>query len=158
MFRTLSLGLFCFTVWLLLSGFVSAVLLGFGMVSCVLVIVIARRMQIIDAEGHPVQLFARAPGYWFWLIKEIIKANIDVAKRVLDPTLPISPTLIRVKAVQHTALGRVIYANSITLTPGTLAIRLQKDEIEVYALTREAAERLLEGEMARRVNRLEGRH
>ena len=82
---------------------------------------------------------------------------MDVAKRILSPRLPISPRVIRVKAGQQSDLARVIYANSITLTPGTVSLSLEGDEIEVHALTREAAEELESGKMDRRVTRTEGR-
>ncbi len=82
---------------------------------------------------------------------QIVIANIDVARRVLSPSLPISPTLIRVKASQSTDLGQAIYANSITLTPGTISIDVEDGEILVHALTREGAQSLLDGEMDRRV-------
>ncbi len=74
----------------------------------------------------------------------------DVTKRILDPRLPISPCLIRVKTSQTSDVGRVIYANSITLTPGTISIALEDDEILVHALTREGAEGLAGGDMDRR--------
>ena len=83
-------------------------------------------------------------------------ANLDVAKRIIDPKLPISPTLITLKPSQRGDLGRVIYANSITLTPGTVTTNLSGDTLEVHALTQEAADSLRKGDMDRRVARLEG--
>lgn len=82
-------------------------------------------------------------------------ANIDVARRILNPKLPIAPMMIRVKASQKGDLARVIFANSITLTPGTVSVDMQGDEIAVHALTPEAAEFDETGEMDRRVSRLE---
>src|SRR3546814_8150937 len=113
-------------------------------------------MDVIDKEGHPIQLGFGALTYWPWLLLEIVKSNIDVARRILDPALPISPTMIRVKASQKTELGRVIYANSITLTPGTVSVQLADGTIEVHSLTAEGAESLEEGEMDRRVTAMEG--
>jgi multicomponent Na+:H+ antiporter subunit E len=81
---------------------------------------------------------------------------VDVARRILDPKLPISPRLIKVKATQKRDLGRVIYANSITLTPGTVSVKMDGDEITVHALTREAAEGVETGAMDAKVTRLEG--
>ena len=93
--------------------------------------------------------------YLGWLTLEVIRSNLDVSRRVLSPRLPISPTLVWVPASQKTELGRVIFANSITLTPGTVSIDVQENEIEVHALSREGAEALLEGEMDRRVRAME---
>jgi len=140
--------------WLLLSGRFGPLLLGFGVASVLITVVIALRMDIVDQEGHPVHLTPQFIVYWLWLAKEIVKANIDVARRIWHPALPISPVMRRLPAGECTVLGKVIYANSITLTPGTVTTDVGDDLIEVHALTREAAEALFEGEMERRVRRL----
>jgi multicomponent Na+:H+ antiporter subunit E len=154
--RALSLGILLFLTWLLLSGFFQAFLLTLGVLSCLLVVYIALRMDVADREAHPVHLSPRIIGYWFWLLKEIWLAAIDVTKRVLSRKPDISPVLVQLKTSQRTELGQVIYANSITLTPGTFAIRIFDDQILVHALSREGAEALAEGEMDRRVTRVEG--
>ena len=154
---TVSLGLALIGTWLLWSGHFEALLLALGLVSCALVLVIALRMKLVDREGVPLSLLPGLPLYAPWLLWEVFKANVDVARRVLDPRLPISPRLIRVKASQRTALARTVYANSITLTPGTVSVELEGDEITVHALTAEAALELESGKMDRRVCRLEGR-
>ncbi|MEE8216319.1 MAG: Na+/H+ antiporter subunit E, partial [Acidiferrobacterales bacterium] len=131
-------------------------LIGLGALSVLLVVTIALRMGVVDREGHPIHLSPKALLYWPWLAWEIVKSNVDVARRILSPTLPISPTVIRLKASQKSELGKVIYANSITLTPGTVSIDIDGDKIEVHALTREAAQALRTGDMDRRVTRFEG--
>ena len=153
--HSISLGLVLFGVWLLLSGFFEPLLLGLGVLSCVVVVSIANRMDVIDHEGHPNHLGWRILTYWLWLAVEIFKANLDVARRVLDPKLPIHPVLVRVKASQASELGQVIYANSITLTPGTVSMQVEGGEILVHAITREMAEDLEGGEMDRRVTAVE---
>lgn len=156
MAHSVSLALVLFALWLFLSGVFEPLLIVLGAVSAVIVVVLAHRMDVIDREGHPVHLTWRALLFWPWLASEIVKANMDVSRRVLDPRLPITPTLVRVKASQKTDLGQVIYANSITLTPGTVSVDLQDDYILVHALTREGAQTLAEGEMDRRVGSVEG--
>jgi multicomponent Na+:H+ antiporter subunit E len=94
--------------------------------------------------------------YWPWLLWEIVKANLEVARLILAPRMAISPTVIKVKASQPDELGQVIYANSITLTPGTVSIDVRDATIEVHAITREMAEGLQTGEMDRRVTQMEG--
>ena len=84
-----------------------------------------------------------------------MKANLDVMRRIVSPELPISPTIVRLPCTQHTDLGRVMYANSITLTPGTVSIDLDDEYVTVHALTREGAEALATGEMDTRVTALE---
>jgi len=154
--RALSLGILLFLTWLLLSGFFQAFLLSLGVGSCALVVYIALRMDVADREAHPIHLSLRIIGYWFWLLKEIWLAAIDVTKRVLAPKLDISPVLVQLKTSQKTELGQVIYANSITLTPGTFTIRVFDDQILVHALSREAAAGLAAGDMDRRVTEVEG--
>ncbi len=156
--RAVSLGLVLFAVWLLWSGYWPGVsesgwlLTGLGGVSCFAVVLIARRMQVVDREGAPIEVAPRVLLYAPWLIWQIVKANVDVARRILHPALPIRPHVIRIRAGQKTDLGRVIYANSITLTPGTVTIDLQGRDLTVHALTDEAARGLATGEMDRRVS------
>ncbi len=157
MVHALSLSAVLFAVWLLLSGHDSALLITFGALSALAVAAIARRMALVDREGHPLHLGWSAPGYWLWLVWQIIIWNLDVARRILDPRLPIDPTVIRLRTGQKTELGRVIYANSITLTPGTVTIDIEGDEVVVHALSGAAARDLETGEMDRRVSRMEGR-
>jgi multicomponent Na+:H+ antiporter subunit E len=131
-------------------------LLGLGGVSTVLVVAISLRMDVVDHEGHPLHLGLRILWYWPWLMVQVLRANVDVARRVLSPSLPISPRMFKVRATQRTDLGRVIYANSITLTPGTVSVELEDSVILVHALTAEAAEDLREGTMNRLVVGVEG--
>ena len=153
--HALSLGLVLFCLWLLLSGFFQTLLISLGVASVVSVVWIAHRMDVIDHEGHPIHLTMRAFLYWPWLIVEIIKANIDVARVILRRKMPINPSLVEVKSTQETELGQVVYANSITLTPGTVTIAIDKDIMTVHALTGGAAEDLESGKMDRRVTALE---
>lgn len=144
--------------WFLWSGHLEPFVLALGALSCFFCIWICRRMQIIDSEGAPVELGIRPfTTYLPWLIKEIVKSNIAVTKIVLSPDMKLQRNLIEVGANQKTALGRVILANSITLTPGTVSVSMQQDRILVHALSFDGAEEDLSGEMARRVCRLEGK-
>ena len=112
-------------------------------------------MGIIDAEGQPLELMPGLLRYAPWLAKEIVRACIDVAWRIMQPSLPIQPTIIRVPANQRTVAGRVSFANSITLTPGTISLDVLEKQIEVHALTAESAADLESGEMGKRVEHLE---
>ncbi len=155
MLHAISLGLVLFGLWLLLSGFFTILLLGLGVGSVVAIVWMAHRMDVIDHEGHPIHLTMRAFLYWPWLLMEIIKANFDIARVIVSRKMPINPTVIEVKATQETELGQVVYANSITLTPGTVTIDIDRDIMIVHALTRDAAEGLKSGEMDRRVTNME---
>ena len=139
-----------------MSGIFEPLILILGVFSCALVVIIAMRMDVIDHEAVPVHITVKALLYWPWLLWEIVKANIDVTKRVLG-LAEISPTMVRIKATQKTDLGIVIFANSITLTPGTISIDVDEDGyILVHALSREGTEGLEGGDMDRRVTELEG--
>jgi multicomponent Na+:H+ antiporter subunit E len=134
-----------------------ALLLVFGALSCLVVVLLCWRMGIIDDEGEPLLRLKLRPLFYIpWLLWQIVRSNVDVARRILSPSVRISPKLIEVPSNQKTDLGNVIYANSITLTPGTITIRIRDGVILVHALSEEAAEELLEGEMGRRVRACEG--
>jgi multicomponent Na+:H+ antiporter subunit E len=156
MSHVLSLGVVLYALWFLLSGHTDPLLLTFGLLSTALCLWLAWRMDVADHEGVPVYLGLRTPLYWPWLAVQMAKSNVDVAKRILDPSLPISPTTVRIRTPQRTPLGRVVYANSITLTPGTVSMSIDADSILVHALTEENARELEEGEMGRRVAAFEG--
>lgn len=142
--------------WLLLSGLFTPFLLAAGAGSALAVLAFARRMDVIDHEGHPMHLGWRALiNYWPWLSVEIVKSSWDVSRRILHPRLPISPTLVRFRPSQATPLGLVIHANSITLTPGTISVEVAPDEFLVHALTAEGAAGLAGSEMDRRVAAME---
>ena len=153
--HSISLSLTLGAFWLLNSGYNTPLILSLGVVSVAFVIYLARRMDVVDRESQPVQLTTSLPGYYVWLVKEIILANISVVKHVWLGNHTISPTLATIKASQITDMGRVIYATSITLTPGTVAVDLAGDQIVVHALLRENIEALAAGEMDRRVKLLE---
>ena len=157
MIRAVSLGLVCCASWLLWSNHYTPLLLACGAGSCVLVVLIARRMEVLDEEGVPLHLTPRLLLYLPWLTWALFRANIDVALRILRPGPPITPRMLRVRPGQRTSVGRAIYANSITLTPGTLTCDADGDGFTVHALTREAAEELESGAMDRRVRLVEGR-
>lgn len=153
--RAVSLGLLLLVTWILLSGHFTPLLLGFGVASAILVVLIAVRMNVVDREGHPIHLTTRFIGYWLWLAVEVVKASIDVARRIWSPRLPISPTLFQLRASQPGELGQVIYGNSITLTPGTVTVQIDDGNLLVHAIAAEVGEDLAGGEMDRRVTRLE---
>jgi len=143
--------------WVLLSGMFTPFLLAAGRGAALATALLARRMEIADREGLPLHLTLAAVTYWPWLVKEILKSGWQVARIVLDPRLPVSPTLVRFKPSQQSTLGLVTHANSITLTPGTVTVEADHDEFLVHALTREGADGLEGSEMDRRVSRFEGK-
>jgi len=157
MLRMASLLVALFVFWTLMSGMFTPFLLGLGVASVVAVAWLARRMEVADAEGHPAHLrLVAVLSYWTWLAKEIGLSGMRVARIILDPRLPISPTLVRFQPAQKTAVGLATHANSITLTPGTITVQANHHEFLVHALTRDGAAGVVESEMNRRVRHFEG--
>ena len=155
MFRSIFLAVVLFLLWLVLSGIYTPILISFGVLSAIIVAWIAYRMDVADHEGFPIQLSWKAVSYWPWLIVEIIKSNIAVAGLILGSRENIKPILIRIPANQKTELGQVTYANSITLTPGTVSIAVGDNMIDVHSLSKAAAQDLKKGVMHDKVCRLE---
>ncbi len=156
MVRLASLGAVLAVLWLLLSGHFEPLLLSFGVFSVVLVVIIAHRMDVVDREGLPIHLTRGALTYLPWLLWEIVRSNVMVARVILDPALPIDPVIVRFRGTQRTDLGRFIFANSITLTPGTITVTIDDEALEVHALKAVYVDGTEEGPMDRRVTALEG--
>lgn len=155
MLRAFGLGALLFGFWLVLSGHYTPMLIGFGIGSTAFVVYLSLRMDVVDHEGLPLQLGGRFWRYFPWLLKEILVANLHVARIILMPSLPISPILVHYKSSQKSDLGRALYANSITLTPGTITTGIKDDELEVHSLTWVDVDGREEDEMDRRATWVE---
>jgi multicomponent Na+:H+ antiporter subunit E len=145
-------------IWLVLSGHYTPLLISFGVGSCLIVTLLAVRMNVADPEGVPIRLLPRTLLFIPWLLKEVFLSNVDVARRALTPgrKTRVSPRLFDVETSQKSDLGRVLYANSITLTPGTVSIRVYGSRITVHAIAEDVAEDLEKGAMDRKVTAFEG--
>lgn len=142
-------------LWLLLSGHYTPMILVFGLGSCLFTAWLCHRLGIIHAESVPIELLPRLPAYMAWLLWQIFKSNIDVAVRILRPGRHISPTMVSLTAHQRTALGQAVFANSITLTPGTITVGLAHGQSEVHALSESGSQALEGGDIDQRVRALE---
>ncbi len=150
----LLISIVLYLFWLVLSGHFNPLLLGLGAISALLSVWLLRRMDRMDRTPvDPLPTLALI-GYGLWLLGELVRANIDVARRIWDPALPVTPGWTRLRVRLATPLQRTLYANSITLTPGTLTAEVRKDHFVVHYLTREGLESLRKGEMERRIRRL----
>lgn len=154
----LSLLITLAALWLVLSGHYTldhTLVAVTAVASCSFIAWLSRRMDLADNAWASFYLYPhKVLLYQLWLVKEIVLANLDVTRRILF-TRSISPTVCKVSASQRTPFGRVTFANSITLTPGTVSMRLDEDGILIHALSREGAESFADGEMDRRVSELE---
>ena len=154
--RHIGLAGILFFFWLVLSGHYTPFLVIAGAVCAALCVFAMLRARVADAEAFPIELLRGAVTYYPWLIREIAKSAWAVTKIILHPRLPISPTMTVVRASQNTSAGFATYANSITLTPGTITVGVNGKELIVHALVVEGALDLEEGGMDRRVSRFEG--
>ena len=154
--KTILTSIFMMVLWLMLSGIYKPMLIGFGIVSVALVMVIVRRMDRVDGDHvrisiKPIQFFH----YLLWLFSEIAKSNWRVTKIILARTMPIRQNLFEVPYTQTSDLGQVIFANSITLTPGTLTIETEAGDFLVHALSYDTDDMAALADMDRRVTEIE---
>jgi multicomponent Na+:H+ antiporter subunit E len=155
--RSVGLGAVLYGFWLLLSGHYTPLLLTLGAITCILVVYIAHRMDVVDEEGLPIHIALRFLIYVPFLLWATLQSNIQMARIVLDPKLPIDPKLGRYHLPLRTDLGRFIFANSVTMTPGTVTTDVDGDMIEVHVLTGTGFRTDAEDAMIRQVARVEGR-
>jgi multicomponent Na+:H+ antiporter subunit E len=142
--------------WWLWSAHTETLIIIFGVISIALVLFFFHRMEREAGDSYEYTLGLRPLLYFPYIVWEIITANFYVAKIIISPKMKISPKMFRTSASQKTEIGQAVYANSITLTPGTITLDVRDGQFLVHALTEETAEGVLSGDMDRRVTRLEG--
>lgn len=152
--RYLTISTILCLFWVLLSGHLTPLLLGLGVVSVLLVVWLVRRMDQVDGEASWAILSLDLFLYTLWLLWCVIKASIDVVRCVWNPALPICPSWTRLDTEIQTPLKKTLYANSITLTPGTLTTNAHEDHLVVHSLDQRCLADLHKGEMERRIRRL----
>jgi len=155
--QTASLTILLMTFWLLNSGHYTPLILSLGLASIILVVCIAKRMNVIDEESQPLYLTRSIPFYYMWLVKELVVSNMEVVSRIWRSQNSYRPAMatITIKIKQGNDMARVIYANSISLTPGTITTEVRHDSITVHALDESSIVALNGGEMEARILRLE---
>lgn len=125
-----------FALWLLLSGIYKPLIVGFGAVSVAIAVFVVRRMNRVDGDATEIELKPLAyTRYILWLLVEIAKANWAVTRTILSRDMKLHQHLFFVKNTQRTELGQVIYANSITLTPGTITVETEEGGFLVHAVS-----------------------
>jgi len=147
--------------WVVLSGILDVVHLSLGILSALLVAyffsdLLMQRTGRGYVSATITRVFRFVP-YLFWLLCQIVRANIDVVKIILDPKLPISPCIIKFDPGLSGDVPLTLLANSITLTPGTLTLDIGSERsYYVHCLTQHHGEELLAGEMHLRVGAVFG--
>lgn len=143
--------MFLVAAWVLWSGQFQPLLLVLGAFSCLLTTYLTRRMGYFENELFALRFGAKLFGFWLWLAREVWRSSIEVACVVVNPKLPISPQIVEIQATASHPVYQAILGNSITLTPGTLALDVHQGKIKVHCLTQAGADDLMSGEMNRRV-------
>ncbi len=152
----ISLSLLLVVLWLAISGVYKPVLFVLGGASVILVVWLSVRMDVVGVEHNPVLFSWRLVAYWWWLFGQLVKSNLHVTRLVFQ-TSKVQPRLLTVPVPHEAAVAKVTYGNSVTLTPGTVTLKLTDDMLEVHALDEASARDLEGGDMARKISWLERR-
>jgi multicomponent Na+:H+ antiporter subunit E len=133
-----------FAFWSALSGVFDVQHVAIGLAATAAVALRSRPAQILDSGSGDDSLsdlgtmpWLRLYSYLIWLVGQIIKANLQIARVVLDPRLPIDPALVRVRARVTSDAAITLLANSITATPGTVTVHSPdqgRGEFVIHAL------------------------
>ena len=150
--QTIKWAILLSVFWLLLSGYIQPLMLSFGVISVAIVVIVLRRMDALDSATQKMGWGMRTARYLVWLMGQILLSSAHVTKLIWSNPKNLSPTLAKVSAKGIPKNKRVLYANSITLTPGTLSVDLENDEITVHALQSESIDELKEGGMERKIS------
>lgn len=142
--------------WLLLSGYFKPLLLGLGLVSVVLVVFLLHRMNRFDGLNLSPPLSFPLFYYIGWLIGQVVLSSLEVTKLVWSKNKKLSPAIGKLPVTNTSVKTQALYANSITLTPGTLSIDVDDEYVTVHALDEQSIDALKSGEMARRVSTAAG--
>jgi multicomponent Na+:H+ antiporter subunit E len=140
-----------FTFWVLLSAHFDLFHIGSGIICCAIIAFASHDLLFQDTGNHRLTKTVRFTAYLPWLIYQIVLANIDVAKRALSPSMPIDPQIVSFRTKLKSEVARTAFANSITLTPGTVTVDIVDDIFYVHAIAKEPADDLLEGTMERKI-------
>lgn len=149
-------ALLLFLFWLILSGRFDLTLLLSAIVASLMVSYMCHGflMEILNIRID-VKRIIRFFNYLMWLLYQIILANLDLVRRTLHPAMPINPRIVKFKINLNTEQGIVIFANSITLTPGTITIEANKNEFIVHAIDEDIANNLVSGKMLQKIKKIE---
>jgi len=141
-----------FIFWFLLSGMTNLLMIMLGLFSSFLVVWIINKMDLIDHEVsfHNFNI-GKLIIYFFWLLREIIVSNLKVCLYIVTPNKKINPEIIKIKSSQNSEFANVLYANSITLTPGTVTINVDKNDFTVHTLDTQFKESLEKNIMDKKI-------
>ena len=139
MIRLLILAVSLAATWLIWSGLYKPVVLGLGVLSVILTLWLAVRMNLLRREVFALDLAPRMVLFWLGLLVDIVKSNLVVARIILTPKMPISPRMVELEPGLEGLVGQATLANSITLTPSTVTLDNHEGRFVVHCLTEASA-------------------
>jgi multicomponent Na+:H+ antiporter subunit E len=142
----ISLGILLMALWLLLSTHFEPLMISFGVGSVIFTLVMAKRMNLADRDSIPIHMVANLIKFWLQLGLKILVSNVDVTLRILG-LKPINPQLIKIPLPKSDDLSIAMYANAITLTPGSASLHIEDGYLYVHTISKEGAEELISGDM-----------
>ena len=137
--------------WLLLSGFIQPLLLSFGAISVIVVLVVLQRMNDVDQKQQPLGTGLPLVRYLPWLFGQIVSSSLHVTKLIWGSAEKVSPSFAKIDIKEVPDNCHALYANSITLTPGTLSVDLVDGVVSVHALQKSSIETIKQGAMQRKI-------
>ena len=136
-----------------MSGIYQGFIVMLGFIAAAIAVFVVRRMDDVADTGRlEIRLkILNTIGYFFWLLVEIAKSNWLVTKTILGLNPSIKQHFFKVPCTQETEVGKTTFANSITLTPGTITMLIRGDVIHVHVMSQFLEDDLLEGAIERKV-------
>ncbi len=129
-----------FLLWILLAGLDGQELVAGAIVALLISLLFYRRLGIYGEFRISLKALIYAIIYGFVFLVSLVKSNLDVALRVIKPIIPINPGIVHVKTKLKSPLARLILANSITLTPGTLTVETSGEDFYIHWIDVQAAD------------------
>jgi multicomponent Na+:H+ antiporter subunit E len=140
------LGVILVIVWLLLSGMYEPLMLSFGVISVLISLWLTKRMLRIDQEQYTFFVTVSLVKFLGQLFYKIVLSNYDVTLRVLG-IRPVQSTFITIEIPFDNDVAKVLYANAITLTPGSASVALSEHTLLVHTISEQGARDLAHGDI-----------
>lgn len=127
--------------WLLLNGSLAPDVVALGVLAAGAIALLFRRQRAVVADFRfTPKALATAPLYVAFFLRALVQSNLNLARIVLSPGLPLKPGIVKVRTRLQSPVGRLLLANSITLTPGTLTVEMAGEWLYVHWVTVEGAD------------------
>lgn len=134
--QRVEISAFLFLFWIMLNGSLAPATLAVGVgVALVISLLSSGGMTFLTGFHYTPKALVATLLYLLRFFKELMKANLKLAKIVLSPSLPITPGFVKVRTTLNSPMGRLLLANSITLTPGTLTVEMEGEWLYVHWVT-----------------------